>query len=108
MLDDEKQSIAGIAVSEMREECGIEVHPKELIDLTALASGNKNSPGIAHSPGGCDEHCRYFYLEKRVTPKELEQMKGRLHGLREHGEFITLRVVPMKDAWKSLDAKAIM
>jgi hypothetical protein len=36
-------------------------------------------------------------------------MKGRLSGLREHGEFITLSVVPMDQVWRvSADAKAMM
>jgi ADP-sugar diphosphatase len=50
-----------------------------------------------------------MYLEKNVTVSELEEMQGRLSGLREHGEYITLTVVPMDTVWKvSADAKAIM
>ena len=64
---------------------------------------------IPHSPGGCDEFCRYFYVEKRVTAAELQAMRGRLQGLREHGEHIVLRVVPLEEVWSiSGDAKAIM
>ncbi|KAL7555713.1 hypothetical protein ACA910_009353 [Epithemia clementina (nom. ined.)] len=67
------------------------------------------SAAIPPSPGGCDEVLRLFYLEKNVTLQELHDMKGRLHGLREHGEYITLRVVPMDQVWKvSGDAKAII
>jgi ADP-sugar diphosphatase len=48
-------------------------------------------------------------LEKKVTQAELVEMKGRLLGLREHGEFITLTVVPVEDVWKiSGDSKAMM
>ena len=126
MLDDASHSITGMAVKEMQEECGISIDPHELIDLTQLAFATNNQTtttttssssndgwgvaGLAPSPGGCDEHCRYFYLEKQVTPAQLEEMKGRLAGLREeHGEYITLRVVPWGDLWKvSADCKVMM
>jgi ADP-sugar diphosphatase len=115
MLDDENESVVGIAVKEMEEECGLQIHPYDLIDLTELAleetvhRGYLPIPAIAPSPGGCDEFIRYMYLEKNVTKKELHEMKGRLTGLRDHGEYITLHVVPMNDVWKiSGDAKAMM
>jgi ADP-sugar diphosphatase len=105
MIDDEKETIAGIAIKELEEECGIHIQPRDLTDLTELAE----FPGIPPSPGGCDEFCRFMYLEKKVTVKELEHMRGRLAGLREHGEYITLRVVSFDDVWKaSGDAKAMM
>lgn len=114
MVDDETQSVAGIAVQEMREECSIHIKSaSELVDLTELAlSGHVDKlPCIAipPSPGGCDEFLRCFYLEKKVTESELNFMKDRLQGLRDHGEYITLRVVPFEDVWKvSGDAKAMV
>ena len=115
MLDDEQQSVTGIAVQEIKEECGIEIHPSPLVDLTDLAlqsplrEGHLPMAAVPHSPGGCDEFCRYFYVEKNVTPGELESMRGRLQGLRDHGEHITLRVVPLDQVWSiSGDAKAMM
>ena len=115
MVDDETETVAGIAVKEMEEECGIVVTPSQLVDLTALAcqeavqAGHLPIAGIPPSPGGCDEFCRYLYLEKKVTVTELQDMRGRLQGLRDHGEFITLRVVPIADVWKiSSDAKAMI
>jgi diketogulonate reductase-like aldo/keto reductase/8-oxo-dGTP pyrophosphatase MutT (NUDIX family) len=115
MMDDEKESVAGIAVKEMEEECGIVVRPSDLTDLTELAcqealqSGSIPMAAIPPSPGGCDEFVRFMYLEKKVTVAELEEMRGRLQGLREHGEYITLKVVPMEDVWKiSGDAKAMI
>jgi diketogulonate reductase-like aldo/keto reductase len=115
MMDDEKETVAGIAVKEMEEECGIVVRPSDLVDLTELACqealqlGNIPMAGIPPSPGGCDEFVRYMYLEKKVTVAELDEMRGRLQGLREHGEFITLKVVPMEDVWRvSGDAKAMI
>lgn len=115
MLDDDGSSIAGTAVSEMKEECGIDVDPAELFDLTEVAcreaweAGHLPIPALSPSGGGCDEFVRYFYLEKKVTKVELDAMRDRLTGLREHGELITLRVVPMADVWRiSGDAKAMM
>ena len=32
--------------------------------------------------------------------KEIEELQGKLTGLREHGEKITLKVVPLADLWK--------
>jgi diketogulonate reductase-like aldo/keto reductase/8-oxo-dGTP pyrophosphatase MutT (NUDIX family) len=115
MLDDESETVAGIAVKEMEEECGIKIKPSHLVDLTELAFDDAFKAGripmmaVAPSPGGCDEFCRLMYLEKKATKQELEDMKGRLSGLREHGEFITLSVVPMDQVWRvSADAKAMM
>jgi ADP-sugar diphosphatase len=115
MMDDEKETVAGIAVKEMEEECGIVVRPSDLTDLTELAcqealqSGNIPMAAIPPSPGGCDEFVRCMYLEKKVTVAELEEMRGRLQGLREHGEYITLKVVPMEDVLEDLGtAKALI
>lgn len=115
MMDDETQNVTGIAVQEIRQECGIAIGGGELVDLTDLAlstpvrKGNLPVAAVPPSPGGCDEFCRVLYLEKRVTRAELDDMRGRLQGLRDHGEHITLRVVPLEQAWSiSGDAKAIM
>jgi len=115
MLDNENETVAGIAVQEMREECGIDVKPTDLVDLTTLACndavelGHLPIAGIPPSPGGCDEFIRYMYMEKKVTAAELDEMRGRLAGLREHGEKISLRIVPLEDIWRvSGDAKAMM
>lgn len=117
MIDDDNETVAGIAVKEMEEECGIHVRASDLIDLTELAFHETTAVQMGYlpicaippSPGGCDEFLRYMYLEKKVTMNELNEMKGRLAGLREHGEYITLSVVPKDDVWKvSGDAKAMM
>uniref|UniRef100_A0A7S3P4I3 Nudix hydrolase domain-containing protein n=1 Tax=Amphora coffeiformis TaxID=265554 RepID=A0A7S3P4I3_9STRA len=115
MMDDDTQSVTGIAVQEIREECGIEIEASSLVDLSDLAlqapvrQGHLPMAAIPHSPGGCDEFCRYLYTEKRVTNAELEAMRGRLQGLRDHGEHIVLRVVTMDEVWSlSGDAKAMI
>lgn len=117
MLDDETESVTGIAVKEMAEECGIVVTRSiDFVDLTnmafcgtAVATGRLPIAALAPSAGGCDEMIRYLYLEKKVTVAELAAMQGRLQGLRDHGEYISLAVVPMDEVWKiSGDSKAIM
>jgi ADP-sugar diphosphatase len=114
MIDSVNDGIAGTAAKEMEEECGIKIRPSDLTDLTQLAcqeaelAGHLPCSGIAPSPGGCDEFLRYTYVERKVTKEDLDRMRGRLAGLREHGEYITLRVVPLEDMWKiSADNKAI-
>lgn len=114
MVEEGQDSIAGTAAMEMEEECGLKIKPSEMIDLTVLAceeavdAGNLPFPGLAPSPGGCDEFLRILYLEKNVTERELGRMKGRLAGLRDHGEYITLHVVRLKDVWRvSGDANAM-
>jgi len=115
MLDNDAHSVTGIAVQELQEECGITVKDTDFIDLTeiacrdAVAAGNLPIAALSPSGGACDEFLRYLYLEKKVTVAELEEMRGRLHGLREHGEYITLTVVPMESVWRvSGDAKAML
>lgn len=86
-----------------------------MVDITELAcqeakeAGHVPCSGIAPSPGGSDEFLSFLYAEHYVTSKEIEQMKGKMTGLREEGEYITLSVVPMEDVWKLAvgDAKAI-
>lgn len=114
MIDNENDGIAGTAAREMEEECGIKLRPSELTDLTeigcrdALEAGTIPCAAVAPSPGGCDEFIRYMYTERVVTKAALEKMKGELSGLREEGEYITLRVVDLKDMWKvSADNKAM-
>ena len=114
MIDKENDGVRGTAAKEIEEECGIKLRASDLTDLTELScqqaveAGYLPCKGIAPSPGGCDEFIRYMYAEHVVNKADLDRMKGRLAGLREHGEFITLRVVKMKEMWKiSCDNKVI-
>jgi hypothetical protein len=114
MIDNGSDGIAGTAAKEMEEECGIKIRASELTDLTELAcqeavqAGHLPCAGLPPSPGGSDEFLRYMYVERKIDKGDLDRMRGRLAGLRDHGEYITLRVVPMHDMWKiSGDTKAI-
>ena len=110
-MDDDTQTIKGVAVNEMKEECGIVIDASDLVDVTRLAfQGCKvGSHGVPMSQGGCDENMRFMYLEKQVTRSQLDQMRNRMTGKRDEGEVITLRVVSYDDLWRiSADSKAIM
>ena len=107
MIDPGSGSIGGVAAKEMKEECSLDIHERDLIDLTHLAYGEETA-GMCPSPGGCDEFIRLCYYERTVTLKELDTMRGRLGGLEEEGEIITLRVVAFDDIWRTCsDAKAL-
>jgi ADP-sugar diphosphatase len=116
MVDSDHHSVAGIAIQEIQEECGISVRLDELFDLTGPLEELQRRDdeacmlpgGLAISPGGCDECCRYFYLEKLVTKQQLDEMQNKLTGLREHGECITLRVIPWDKLWHSGDTKVMV
>jgi ADP-sugar diphosphatase len=107
MLDN-SGTFAGAAAKEIREETGLIIPESELTDMTRLAiRGLDNSEdceklqeAIYPSPGGSDEFIPVFVCEKELPRKEIEDMQGRLTGLRKDGEKITLKLVPLKDLWK--------
>ncbi|PHH81003.1 hypothetical protein CDD82_1384 [Ophiocordyceps australis] len=115
MVDD-AGSFKGAAAKEMEEELGIEIRDDELLCLSELAvQGRREAPdqGLAAamypSAGGCDEYVSLYSHERRVPRKQLQDWNGRLTGLRDDGEKITLKLVPMKDLWRegARDAKAL-
>jgi hypothetical protein len=107
MLDD-SGAFAGKAAEEIQEETGLTIPQNELIDMTSLALESSNEAadgeilqkGVYPSPGGSDEFIPLFLCNKRLPRKDIEALQGKLTGLREHGEKITLKVVPLKDIWK--------
>lgn len=107
MLDD-CGTFAGGAAKEIQEETGLCVEQEDLIDMTSLALQAAQEPGYGErlqsavypSPGGSDEFIPLFLCLKSMPRKEIEELQGKLTGLREHGEKITLKVVPLADLWK--------
>ncbi|KAJ5689431.1 hypothetical protein N7462_003823 [Penicillium macrosclerotiorum] len=107
MLDD-GGTFAGSAAKEIQEETGLLVEESELIDMTSLAlqfpPESADDPGLQKamypSAGGSDEFIPLFLCQKRMPRKEIEYLQGKLTGLRDHGEKITLKIVPLKDLWK--------
>mmetsp|Transcript_25151 Transcript_25151/g.28984 ORF Transcript_25151/g.28984 Transcript_25151/m.28984 type:complete len:308 (-) Transcript_25151:388-1311(-) len=97
---DANDDVKGQAVSEMEEECMIKLKKSDLIALTETT--------MLPSAGGCDEGIDLYYVERKVTVREMEDMQGRLTGNKEQGEHIKLHVVPFNTAWKlSGDAKLL-
>jgi hypothetical protein len=80
----------------------------DLVDMTALAlqstdetaDGESLQKGVYPSPGGSDEFIPLFLCDKRMPRKDIEALQGKLTGLRQDGEKITLKVVPFRDLWK--------
>ncbi|KAJ5647370.1 hypothetical protein N7490_003742 [Penicillium lividum] len=107
MLDDHG-TFAGGAAKEIQEETGLLVQENELIDMTALAlqsvpEGSEDEAlqkAVYPSAGGSDEFIPLFLCQKRMLRKEIEALQGKLTGEREHGEKITLKVVPLERLWK--------
>jgi len=111
MVDD--GTFAGSAAKEIKEEIGLEIPESELINLTELAIPQDKTEDLPQaifpSPGGCDEYIPLFLHEKRVPRAQLKEWTGKLTGLRDEGEKITLKLVKLEDLWweGGRDAKAL-
>lgn len=108
MIDD-SGSFAGAAAKEIEEETGLSIASDDLIDMTQLAakadsqddeSDERLQAAMYPSPGGSDEFIPLFLARKTLTHAEIEELKGKLTGLREHGEKITLKIVRLEDVWR--------
>lgn len=125
---DADSNFAGKAAQEIEEELGLVIKEAELTCLTdkvaeirrekAKASAESEDGGEGRetlpfamypSAGGCDEYIKIFAHEKRVPREQLREWQGKLTGLREAGEMITLKVVPLEDLWLEggMDSKAL-
>jgi 8-oxo-dGTP pyrophosphatase MutT (NUDIX family) len=99
MLDD-AGTFSGGAAKEIEEETGLKVEAGELIDMTALALADEKNDeqlqnGMWSTPGGCDEFIPLFLYQKRISRSQLEDFRGKLTGLRDEGEKITVKVVSL-------------
>jgi len=107
MLDD-SGTLTGAAAKEIKEETGLEIRQEDLIDMTKLAQQNtitdkgqeQLQDAVYPSPGGSDEFIPIFVSRKKLARAEIEKMKGKLTGLREAGEKITLRICRLDELWK--------
>jgi ADP-sugar diphosphatase len=97
----------GAAAREIKEELGIEIGEGKLKNLTELAIPSATTDedealpqALFPSPGGSDEHISIFLHERRVPRSQLAEWTGKLTGLRDEGEKITLKLVPLKDLWR--------
>lgn len=84
---EENEDFLENAVREVQEEVGINVAVNQLIPL-----------GVYYfSPGACNERIGLFYCKIRLSPDKIMSLKNRLAGLREHGENITVKLVPVEE-----------
>ncbi|KAI9793697.1 MAG: hypothetical protein M1816_007592 [Peltula sp. TS41687] len=115
MIEDDG-SFSGAAAREIQEETGLEIQESELVDLTGLAlpstedsTGERLGTGVYASPGGSDEYLPIFLYQQRIPRDQLESWRGKLTGLRDHGEKITLSLSRLEDLWREggRDGKAL-
>ncbi|EMR90465.1 putative nudix domain-containing protein [Botrytis cinerea BcDW1] len=114
MVDD--GTFKGAAAKEIEEELGWTIPADQLTNLSELAIGdgaNKEGEVLPRamfpSAGGCDEYIQIFLHEKKISREELKETTGKLTGLRDQGEKITLKLVKLEDLWKEggRDSKAL-
>ncbi|KAL9114191.1 MAG: hypothetical protein Q9187_007516 [Circinaria calcarea] len=107
MLDD-NGTFSGGAAKEISEETGLEVPASELINMTELAlspfedndTEEHLQQGVYPSPGGSDEFIPIFLWQKRIPRDQLKEWRGKLTGLRNQGEKITLMLARLEELWK--------
>lgn len=105
MLDD-SGTFTGAAAKEIKEETDLEIPESDLLDMTSLAIPETTEheeqlqQGVYPSPGACDEFIPIFLVRKKMSRLKIEEMKGKLTGLREHGEKITLKICRLDELWK--------
>ena len=101
---DGQDEFAGQAAKEIKEELGMTIAASELKNLSELAGLGPGDEGLPEamfpSPGACDEHITIFSHEKVVTRKQMDEFAGKLTGLRDEGEKITLKLVKLANVWR--------
>jgi len=108
MLDGDG-NLAGVAAKEMKEETGLVINEKDLINLTEMAHGpHSGHQGIYSTCGGSDEYNPIFLYRKVVEPKFITDLQGKETGNADEFEQITVRVIPFEQLWQvSADSKAL-
>ncbi len=86
-MQNDEGDFVGVVAKELKEETGLEIGAEKLQLM-----------GYYHpSPGGSDEIIRVFSAEFDMTVEQVGDLKGRLTGNLEEGEFITLQVCRLED-----------
>ncbi|KAK7942731.1 uncharacterized protein PG986_011844 [Apiospora aurea] len=112
---DTSDNFAGKAAKEIEEEVGLKIPHSELLDLTqlALSKATRNPEGLLDamypSPGGSDEFITIYLWEKELDRQEIEDLRGKLTGIKTQGEMITLRLIEYEALWRECarDAKTL-
>lgn len=72
---------------EIEEEVGMNIAKKDLEHLGTFY----------FSPGACNEKIALYCCELNFSSEKIQGLKDRLAGLRRHGEYITVRLVDLRD-----------
>ena len=100
IIEPTAKTFRGAAAKEIEEEVGITIQEHELVDLTPFViKPSSRLPGVFASPGGSDEWSRWLLYRQEVTPEKLVALHGAETGALAEGERITLKIVPIEDAW---------
>jgi ADP-sugar diphosphatase len=104
-MPDDSGTLTGAAAKEIKEETVLDIKERDLIDLTRLANeqadtctGQENlQDAVYPSPGGSDEFIPIFLLRKRMSRDEIRDLNGKLTGLRDHEEKVTLKIYRLEE-----------
>lgn len=94
---EDNEALVRTMVREIKEEVGLEAEPE---DLQLLGS-------YYFSPGACCEKITLYWCELELQPEEITALRGRIAGLKHHGEETKVRLVELKyfDGLDIRDAK---
>ncbi|KAF2653121.1 hypothetical protein K491DRAFT_695007 [Lophiostoma macrostomum CBS 122681] len=132
---DGKSTFAGTAADEIKQETGLEIigsdlekmseiafrakkpaaHAWQALNATSTPASDENLGNAFYlSPGGCDESMQAFYAFKTLPKDKFAQLNGKETGVARENERITVKLVPLADAFfecgrdaKSLTALAL-
>lgn len=115
IADMECGDVSSTVVTLIEDACNVKLNTSTMTNLTEKAfeiTGESRSisynHGICPSSGSCSEFVQIMSINKDITKMELQTMRCQLSELREQGNMITLRVVPIADIWKiSTDMKVM-
>lgn len=104
---DQSGDFVGVAAKELAEETGIIITKEKLIDMTKLAYQERYR-GVFVSVGGTDEYVKLYLFRDTVEKQKLQELQGKLTGVKEENENIRVEIVNYKDLWKhTSDVKAL-
>jgi ADP-sugar diphosphatase len=105
MLDNDG-NFGGKAAEEVKEETGIQINVKDLLNLNEIVYGSDNR--IYPSCGGCDEYMKIFLYKTNMTVAEKDKLDNKNRGNGDEGEKIKVKFIPFHELTRSApDMKAL-
>ena len=97
---EDNEALVRTMIREIQEEVGLEAEPE---DLTLLGS-------YYFSPGACCEKITLYSCELELKPEEIATLRGRIAGLKHHGEETKVKLVELVyfDGLEIRDAKTAL